>query len=219
MFRLAFALANKSAEFSQVKAWIPQRTVHCNRLPFFLIDTHQPDVNIRVGRIPNAKCDPRRSRGQQILDVPLAATAQQKAADQASGDAPLQSAVMFSVHLQDKAWDHFAMLQSLDDGTLAFLHRTTGGPKDGDERERNPIKRWWPDYITTPIPADPSPKTIAWNHRRGVPLVLKDHFARSSSPCVLRHQSLKTKCPMVRGDKQGLIKFNEQQGFRLSLRR
>lgn len=106
------------------------------------------------------------------------------------------------------------MLQSLNDGTLAFLHRSTTGPKDGDASERNPLKRFWPTYITTPITGDLSPKLIDWDFDRNMIKFAKDKFDKHDFQCVLQRRSMHTRCPHKKSDKPGKTKVIEERGLK-----
>ena len=100
--------------------------------------------------------------------------------------------------MQDKSWSQFAMLQSLDDGTLAFLHRSTYGPKAGDENQKNPLKRYWPDYITNPISGDLAAQLISWDIVGQKQSINKSLFSSDDFTCTSKEQTLQTLCPTSR---------------------
>ena len=87
------------------------------------------------------------------------------------------------------------MLQSLEDGTLAFLHRSTHGPKAGDASEKNPLKRFWPDYITSPITGDVALQVLTWDQADSKMRIQKAAFQEHIFQCTSVQHTLRTKCP------------------------
>ena len=50
------------------------------------------------------------------------------------------------------------MVQSDEVGVLSFLHRTTYGAKRGLGAEANPVRRYWPHFLSSPIHGKLAPK-------------------------------------------------------------
>ena len=75
------------------------------------------------------------------------------------------------------------MLQSMDNGALAFFHRTCMGAKHGRDGEDNPIRRWWPDFITTPVTGHIGPDIIGYNKSKEVVSLMKAPFDSGTFRC------------------------------------
>lgn len=76
-----------------------------------------------------------------------------------------------------------AMLQSMDSGALAFFHRTCIGAKHGRDGEDNPIRRWWPDFITTPVTGHIGPDIIGYNKDKELVSLNKAPFDPATFKC------------------------------------
>ncbi len=88
----------------------------------------------------------------------------------------------FDIGMQGE-WVQLAMLQSMENGELAFLHRTATGAKKGRDGEDNPLRRWWPDYITTPVTRHIGPRIIGFNEQLDVVSVDKNSFDQDTFKC------------------------------------
>ncbi|KAK9821051.1 hypothetical protein WJX74_006283 [Apatococcus lobatus] len=84
---------------------------------------------------------------------------------------------------EDGEWIQSAMLQSVDSGALAFYHRTTRGAKHGRDGEDNPLRRWWPDFITTPVTGHIGPAIIDFNKEKDVVSIKKAPFDAATFKC------------------------------------
>ena len=84
---------------------------------------------------------------------------------------------------QGKEWLQTAMLQSTENGALAFLHQTTSGAKQGRASEDNPLRRWWPEFITAPITGHIGPQIIGWHHEKAMVALDKISFHSATFRC------------------------------------
>ena len=81
------------------------------------------------------------------------------------------------------------MVQSTDSGALAFFHRTTPGGKLGRDGEGNPIRRWWPDFITTPITGHIALEVMGWNGEKALVALDKGSFESATFRCEAASES------------------------------
>ena len=81
-------------------------------------------------------------------------------------------------------WAQLAMVQSMENGELAFLHRTARGAKTGRDGEDNPIRRWWPNFLTTPVTRHIGPRIIGWDGGKDIVSVDKGAFDQDSFKCI-----------------------------------
>ena len=75
----------------------------------------------------------------------------------------IRFAQLFHACMQDDVWRQLAMGHSLEDGTLVFFHRGTKGAKTGSDGELNPMRRYWPSHLSSPITGIMAPKIFGWD--------------------------------------------------------
>ncbi len=82
--------------------------------------------------------------------------------------------IQIFVFEQGDTWRQLAMGQSLEDGTLAFFHRGTKGSKTGSDGELNPIRRYWPTFLSSPITGSMGGRIFGWDSARDMLTFNKD---------------------------------------------
>ena len=85
--------------------------------------------------------------------------------------------------MQGETWRQLAMGQSLEDGTLVFFHRGTKGSKTGSDGELNPIRRYWPTFLSSPITGGMGGRIFGWDGSRDMLTFNRDAVEGSDFHC------------------------------------
>lgn len=106
--------------------------------------------------------------------------------------------------LQSPNYLQLGMVQSDEMGVLSFLHRTTYGAKRGLGGEMNPVRRYWPHFLSSPIHGKLAPKVVGWDEEKRMCLINKRWFnyqkGKKMSKLTCKNMSFEsrniTRCPL-----------------------